>query len=106
MTDPELDPQRREAISRFFAAIQAGDYAVLQEVLTTNAITRWPQSGERMTNAMSCIRVYENYPGRPPSYAVQRISGGGEVWVAELKSDYSDERFARFCGPGPRIDAD
>ena len=63
MTDPELDPQRRETISRFFAAIQAGDYAVLQEVLTPDAITRWPQSGERMTSAMSCIRVYENYPG-------------------------------------------
>ena len=45
MTDPELDRQHRETISRFFAAIQAGDYAVLQEVLTPDAITRWPQSG-------------------------------------------------------------
>ena len=78
MTDPELDHQHRETISRFFAAIQAGEYAVLQEVLTPDAITRWPQSGERMTSAMSCIRVYENYPGGPPSYEVQRISGGGE----------------------------
>ena len=63
MTNPELDPQRRETISRFFAAIQAGDYAVLREVLTPDAITRWPQSGERITGAMSCVRVYENYPG-------------------------------------------
>lgn len=93
MTDLELDSQRSETISRFFAAIQAGDHAVLREVLTPDAITRWPQSGERMTNAMSCIRVYENYPGGPPSYAVQRISGGGEVWVAELESDYSDGRW-------------
>ncbi len=93
MTDLELDPQRHQTISRFFAAIQAGDYAVLQEVLTSDAITRWPQSGERMTSAMSCIRVYENYPGGPPSYAVERISGGGEVWVAVLESDYSDGRW-------------
>ena len=93
MTNPQLDHQHRETISRFFAAIQAGDYAVLQEVLTPDAITRWPQSAERMTSAMSCIRVYENYPGGPPSYEVQRITGGGEVWVAELVADYSDGRW-------------
>jgi ketosteroid isomerase-like protein len=63
MPDPQPDLQRRESIGRFFAAIQAGDRAVLEEVLTPDAITRWPQSGERMTDAMSCIRVYENYPG-------------------------------------------
>jgi hypothetical protein len=94
MTDPELDPQRRETISRFFAAIQTGDYAVLQEVLTPDAITRWPQSGERMTGAMSCVKVYENYPGGPPSdSAVRRISGGGRTWVAELVADYGDGRW-------------
>ena len=58
-----VDPQRVETISRFFAAIQAGDYPVLMEVLTPDAITRWPQSGELITGAMACVRVYENYPG-------------------------------------------
>ena len=90
MTDPELDPQRRETIGRFFAAIEAGDYAVLQEVLTPDAITRWPQSSERITSAMGCIRVYENYPGGSPSYAVLRVSGGGDTWVAALVGDYDD----------------
>ena len=104
MTDPELDLQRRETISRFFAAIQAGDYAVLQEVLTPDAITRWPQSGERITGAMSCVQVYENYPGGPPSYAVHQISGSGDVLVAELVADYSDGRWytvsvIEFDGP-------
>ena len=94
MTDPELDPQRRETISRFFAAIEAGDYAVLHEVLTPDAITRWPQSGERITGAMSCVRVYENYPGEPPLRRPS-ISGGGETWVAELVADYSDGRGTR-----------
>jgi hypothetical protein len=104
MTDPKVDPQRRDTISRFFAAIQAGDYAVLQEVLTPDAITRWPQSGERITGAMSCARVYEHYPGGPPSYAVLQISGGGDMWVAELVADYSDGRWytvsvIEFDGP-------
>jgi ketosteroid isomerase-like protein len=44
MIDPNLDSQRRETISRFVAVIEAGDYAVLREVLTPDAITRWPQS--------------------------------------------------------------
>jgi hypothetical protein len=93
MTSPAPDTHRHETISRFFAAIQAGDYAVLEEVLTPDAITRWPQSGERITGAMSCIRVYENYPGGPPTYTVDRISGDGQVWVAELVADYGDDRW-------------
>ena len=85
--------ERRETISRFFAAVQAGDYPVLLEVLTPEALTRWPQSGERITGAMSCVRVYENYPGGPPQYRVERISGDGQVWVAELAADYGEERW-------------
>jgi len=103
-SEPEPDPQRGETINRFFAAIQSGDLAVLHEVLTPDAITRWPQSSERITGAMSCVRVYENYPGGPPSYRVQRISGDGNVWVAELAADYGEERWhivsvIEFDGP-------
>ena len=92
-TEPAPSAQRRDTIHRFFAAIQAGDYQVLQEVLTHDAITRWPQSSERITGAMACVRVYENYPGGPPTFGVQRVSGGGDVWVAELTGDYGDERW-------------
>jgi hypothetical protein len=85
--------QRRNTIGQFFEAIQAGDYAVLQDVLTPEAVTRWPQSAERITGAMACVRVYENYPGGPPQYRLQRITGSGDVWVAELTADYGDERW-------------
>src|SRR6476661_10381655 len=44
-TEPKHGPQRGDTIRRFFAAIQAGDYPVLLELLTPDAITRWPQSG-------------------------------------------------------------
>jgi len=93
MTELEQDRHRRATVSRFFAALQAGDYAGLQEILTADAVTRWPQTGERMTSALSCVRVYENYPGGPPTYVVQRVSGGGDVWVAELLADYGAERW-------------
>jgi ketosteroid isomerase-like protein len=60
--------------ARFFAAMQAGDYATLGDLLTPDAVTRWPQSGERVTGATACLRVYENYPGGPPTYRLERIS--------------------------------
>lgn len=87
------DVQRREAITSFFTALQTGDVAVLHEMLTPDAITRWPQSRERITGAMSCIRVYENYPGGTPNYRVERITGAGEIWVAELTAQYGDDRW-------------
>jgi hypothetical protein len=42
---------------------------------------------------MSCIRVYENYPGGPPSYRVERITGAGDSWVAELSAQCGDDRW-------------
>ena len=74
------DRQRRgtdkaETITRFFEAIVAGDSATLLEILTPDAVTRWPQSGERITGALSCVRVHENYPGGPPSYQLRADLG-------------------------------
>jgi hypothetical protein len=105
-TQAHEGPQPQDTIHRFFDAVQAGDYAVLMDVLTPNAVTRWPQSGERITGAMACMRVYENYPGGPPPYRVQRISGGGTMWVAELTGDYGEERWYMVSViefDGPRI---
>jgi hypothetical protein len=98
LSDPSVeahdaDGGRRAAIEAFFSAVQAGDGSVLRAVLTPDAITRWPQSRERITGAMSCIRVYENYPGGPPNYGVRRISGAGETWVAELEATYGEDRW-------------
>jgi hypothetical protein len=89
----DLAPHRRATIQRFFTAIQAGDYAVLEEILTADAITRWPQSNEQITGAMACVQVYRNYPGGPPTYRLERVSGDGDVWVAELAADYGNERW-------------
>ena len=67
MTAPSGPDDHRDAIAEFFRAIQDGDYPALLEGLTPDAITRWPQSSERITGAMACVRVYENYPGGPPT---------------------------------------
>ena len=106
MLDLATDTQSANArtVERFFAAIQAGDAATLLEVLTPDAITRWPQSGEQITGAMACIRVYENYPGGPPAATMNRLHSEGELVVAELTADYGADRWwivsvCEFQGP-------
>jgi hypothetical protein len=39
------------------------------------------------------VLVHTNYPGGPPQHSVQRVTGGGDAWVAELTADYGDERW-------------
>jgi hypothetical protein len=89
--DTQTDTRHPEIIKRYFDAIVAGDSATLLEILTPDAVTRWPQSGERITGALSCVRVHENYPGGPPSYRFERISGEGDTWVAEMTMQYGEE---------------
>jgi hypothetical protein len=84
---------REQTVRRFFDAIRTGDAATLEEVLTPEAVTRWPQSGEQITGATGCIQVYANYPGGPPVYRIERVIGAGDVWVAELVADYGTERW-------------
>jgi hypothetical protein len=101
-----LPPRHAETVARFFDAVQSGDYQLLHEILTPETITRWPQSGERITGALTCIRVYENYPGGSPKFSVQRVSGGGDVWVAEMLIEYGEDRWFAvtiFEFDGPRI---
>ncbi len=104
MQPPRLPDQRRRAVERYFEAIQRGDGDELTALLTADAVTRWPQSGERITGAMSCIRVHQSYPGGPPKYRLNRVIGAGDVWTAELVSEYGDEQWwalsvLEFRGP-------
>jgi len=92
-SEPNPYPQRADAVRRYFTAIQDGNVEELLGLLTPDALTRWPQSGERITGALSCVKVHTNYPGGPPSHRLERVSGGGNVWVAELTADYGDERW-------------
>ena len=87
----ETYPDRSRTIESFFAAFQAGDSGALQAILSPDAVTRWPQSGERITGAMACLNVYANYPGGMPDYQIRRITGEGAVWVAELLARYGEE---------------
>ena len=103
-TELDRDTKRRASIESFFNAIQAGDTGVLRRLLTADAITRWPQSNERITGAETCVLVHTNYPGGPPRHHVARITGGGNAWVAELTADYGADRW--FIGSVNEFEGD
>jgi len=105
---PASNPERTRTnvIERYFAAIAAGDYDTLSEVLTADAVTRWPQSGELIVGAASCVTVYANYPGGSPTVQLRRLTGAGASWIAESTADYGDDRWhvvSIFEFDGPRI---
>ena len=48
-----------------------------------------PQSGERFDRD-GMREVQRNFPGGAPKMNLARLSGEGDVWIAELVSDYGD----------------
>ena len=48
-----------------------------------------PQSGERFDRD-GMREVQRNFPGGAPDMNLARLAGEGDVWVAELVSDYGD----------------
>jgi hypothetical protein len=48
-----------------------------------------PQSGERF-DRQGMREMQRNFPGGPPAMRLERLAGEGDVWVAELVSDYGD----------------
>jgi hypothetical protein len=54
-----------------------------------------PQSGERFDRD-GMRAVQRNFPGGAPEMNLMRLAGEGDVWVAELESDYGEERGGAF----------
>ena len=54
-----------------------------------------PQSGERFDRE-GTREMQRNFPGGPPQMRLERLAGEGDVWVAELVSDYGGERGGVF----------
>jgi hypothetical protein len=54
-----------------------------------------PQSGERFDRE-GMREMQRNFPGGPPEMNLKRLAGEGGVWVAELESEYGEERGGAF----------
>jgi hypothetical protein len=81
------DQDIRAALERHWAASDANDFAVEHEIYRDDAVLHYPQSGERIR---SRARIQESRTVQPNEkrFAVQRIIGGGQLWVTELVLSY------------------
>jgi ketosteroid isomerase-like protein len=81
------DREIRVALERHWAASDANDFAVEHEIYRDDAVLQYPQSGERIRGR---ARIQESRTVQPNAkrFAVQRIIGGGQLWVTELVLSY------------------
>jgi hypothetical protein len=81
------DREIRAALDEHWAASDANDFETEHRIYHENAVLEYPQSGERTRGR----RNIENQRASQPSkkrFAVQRIIGGGDLWVTEFILTY------------------
>ena len=81
------DREIRAALERHWAASDANDFTVEHEIYGEDAVLHYPQSGERIRGR---ARIQESRTVQPSAkrFAVQRIIGGGDLWVTEFVLRY------------------
>lgn len=81
MSDDEI----RAALKRHWTDI--GDQETVHEIYHEDAVLEFPQSGERLVGLTNIRAMREAYPAEV-TFTVDRIRGGGNVWVGELRAAY------------------
>ena len=95
----------REIVEKFFQALNAHDWELIERFLDAEYVWEMPQSGERVRGLANNRTMNENYPG-PPKVETHRITGSPDKWVATpsftiLKitgtgDDYTTESIATY----------
>jgi hypothetical protein len=88
------DEAMRAAIEAHFTAI-GRDQDEAGEIYADDAVLEYVQSGERIAGRDAIVATRKAYPGRPAAFSVERISGAGKHWAAEL--------ILRFDGEDPHF---
>jgi ketosteroid isomerase-like protein len=81
------DQEIRAALDRHWAASNAGDSETEHRIYREDAVLEYPQSGERTRGRRNIQNQRANQPSKK-QFAVRRIIGGGNLWIAELIITY------------------
>jgi ketosteroid isomerase-like protein len=79
----------RDTVEALIATLNAGDIDGMDAVFHEDAVMEWPQSGERIVGGDNRRGVYRAFP-RLPKITPRRLTGEGDLWVAEADLDYGD----------------
>ena len=88
--DDMRDEDVRAALERHWAASDADDFDAEHAIYANDAILDYPQSGERIRGARNIQASRMAQPSRK-RFTVQRVLGGGALWVSEIVLTYDEE---------------
>jgi len=101
----------RAILDRLLGALNTNRYDQLDELLSEDCVSEYPQSGEVVRGRKNIRAIFENYPGgRPensidkgsakvigtdawvmtPTFALVRVTGSGDTATAVMKVRYPD----------------
>ena len=72
----------RELMERYWAAAEASDLDAMHELRDEALVVDFPQTGERLSGR-DVVRAFEEGQGAGGTFELTRLTGEGEVWVAE-----------------------
>jgi hypothetical protein len=81
------DQQIREALDQHWAASDANDFETEHRIYHEDAVLEYPQSGERIRGRRN-IQITRSIQPSKKRFTVQRILGGGDLWITEFILSY------------------
>jgi hypothetical protein len=81
------DRQIRAALDLHWAASDANDFETEHSIYLDDAVLEYPQSGERIRGRRN-IQITRTIQPNRKRFTVQRIVGGGNLWVTEFILSY------------------
>src|SRR5580658_3791124 len=81
------DREIRAALDQHWAASDANDFETEHRIYHEDAVLEYPQSGERIRGRRN-IQITRSIQPNKKRFTVQRIIGGGDLWVTEFILSY------------------
>ncbi|MGB6308701.1 MAG: nuclear transport factor 2 family protein [Steroidobacteraceae bacterium] len=81
------DQEIREALEQHWAASDRNDFETEHSIYREDAVLEYPQSGERIRSRRN-IQITRSKQPSQKRFSVQRIVGGGDLWVTEYILTY------------------
>ena len=81
------EEQIRAALDQHWAASDANDFETEHRIYHEDAVLDYPQSGERTRGRSNILNQRAGQPSKK-RFTLQRIIGGGDLWVTEFILTY------------------
>ena len=81
------DQEIRAALDQHWAASDANDFETEHRIYHEDAVLEYPQSGERIRGRLN-IQITRSIQPNKKRFTVQRIIGGGDLWITEFILSY------------------